>query len=178
VEQDHRRWINHSPAIAGDTLYVGNYTGTFELTALNARTGAFKWNAPTGGYLDWNTPAVADGVVYASSVDGEAYAFDAATGAPLWQRTFPGLVEASPAVANGVVYVGAYDHYLYALDAATGASRWRAPTGNLIVGTATWRTAWCTSGRRTTTSTGSTPNRGRSSGTSPSAGQSSSASRS
>jgi eukaryotic-like serine/threonine-protein kinase len=40
-------------------------------------------------------------------------------------------------VANGVVHVGAYDHHLYALDAASGASRWRAPTGNLIVGTAT-----------------------------------------
>ena len=128
--------INHSPAIADGTLYVGNYTGSFELTALDAKTGALKWNAPTGGYLDWNTPAVADGVVYATSVDGEAYAFDAATGVRLWQRTLPGLVEASPAVANGVVYVGAYDHYLYALDAATGASKWRAQTGNLIAGTA------------------------------------------
>ena len=54
---------------------------------LDAVTGAVKWTAPTGGYLDWNTPALANGVVYVASVDGEAYAFDAVTGARLWQVT-------------------------------------------------------------------------------------------
>lgn len=128
--------INHSPAIAGDTLYVGNYTGSFLLTAMDVRTGAVRWNVPTGGYLDWNTPAVADGVVYVTSVDGEAYAFDAVSGDQIWQRTFPAFIEAAPAVAGGMVYLGTYDHSFYALDAATGARKWKATTGNLIAGTA------------------------------------------
>ncbi|HEX9312429.1 MAG TPA: PQQ-binding-like beta-propeller repeat protein [Actinomycetota bacterium] len=128
--------INHSPTVAHRVLYVGNFTGSFDLYALDVATGTIKWTAPTGGYLDWNTPALVNGVVYVASVDGEAYAFDAVTGARLWQVTLPDLVEASPAVSGGLVYIGAYDGHVYALDAATGARRWRATTGNIIAGAA------------------------------------------
>jgi outer membrane protein assembly factor BamB len=128
--------IEHSPTVSGDTLYVGNFTGSFYLFALDANTGARKWRSATGGYLDWNTPAVVGSSVFVASVDGEAYAYDAATGTQQWQVTLPNLVEAAPAVANGIVYVGTYDGNLYALDAATGDRMWRGRTTNLIAGTA------------------------------------------
>ena len=52
-----------------------------------------------------SSPAVANGVVYVGSDDGNVYALNAATGAKLWSYA-TGKLESSPAVANGVVYVG------------------------------------------------------------------------
>ncbi len=74
-----------------------------------------------------SSPAVADGVVYVGSGNGDVYALDAATGAELWSyATSSGAGKAgasSPAVADGVVYVGS-DSGVYALSAATGAVLW------------------------------------------------------
>ena len=53
-----------------------------------------------------SSPAVANGVVYVGSNDGNVYALNASTGAMLWSYTTGGGVYSSPAVANGVVYVG------------------------------------------------------------------------
>jgi outer membrane protein assembly factor BamB len=69
------------------------------------------------------TPAVANGVVYAVANEG-LFAFNAATGQPLW-HTFSGAGTGGLTVANGVVYVDA--GYLYAVNAATGQQLWSAP---------------------------------------------------
>jgi outer membrane protein assembly factor BamB len=69
-----------------------------------------------------SSPAVANGVVYVGSDDGDFYAFDAKTGAALWSAATGGAVESSPAVANGVVYVGSDDASLYAF----------APNGQIV----------------------------------------------
>ena len=77
--------------------------------------------------------AVANGIVYAGSMDGKVYAdLDAATGAEKWNYTTGNYVMSSPAVANGVVYVGSWDSRLYALDAATGALKWSFTTGSAV----------------------------------------------
>src|SRR5207302_3868589 len=66
--------------------------------------------------ITYSSPAVANGVVYIGSGDGEFYAFSA-TGAtncsgtpktckPLWTGATGPYTDSSPAVANGVVYVG------------------------------------------------------------------------
>lgn len=59
--------------------------------------------------------AVANGIVYVGSDDNNLYAFNATTGAKLWNYTTGGAVESSPAVANGVVYVGSEDGNVYAI---------------------------------------------------------------
>lgn len=66
----------------------------------------------------FSSPAVVGGVVYVGS-----QAFDATTGALLWDAPVPGDVAAAPAVQNGIDYVRGYQG-LYALDAATGARLW------------------------------------------------------
>jgi outer membrane protein assembly factor BamB len=86
---------------------------------------ALGWTAVTGGPIS-ASPAVANGVAYASSSDGKLYAFDAAgvtncsgspaTCAPLWTALIGG--GSTPAVDHGVVYVGSSDGKLYAFDAA------------------------------------------------------------
>jgi hypothetical protein len=53
-------------------------------------------------------------VVYVGSDDHNLYAFEAATGRPLWSVPTGNAVYPSPAVANGTVYVTSYDGYLYA----------------------------------------------------------------
>jgi outer membrane protein assembly factor BamB len=69
----------------------------------------------------FSSPAVAGGVVYAGSADGNLYALDAATGARLWSAATGGSVYASPAVTNGTVYVGSTDGNVYAYDLAGAA---------------------------------------------------------
>jgi eukaryotic-like serine/threonine-protein kinase len=91
-----------------------------EVVALDATTGATKWVANTPFY-GTNGLALANGVIYVSTVSNGVYAFDEATGALKWQVAV-GMGYSAPAVANGVVYVGAGTAYIYAFDATTGTT--------------------------------------------------------
>jgi outer membrane protein assembly factor BamB len=108
------RVIDSAAAVANGVVYVetdGQYTHTEnDIIAMNASTGAVLWSAvvPTsnGGGVIMSAPAVANGVVYVGSGGGVLYAFDANTGAQLWNSGALGeFIFASPAVANGTVYV-------------------------------------------------------------------------
>src|SRR6266568_3974340 len=66
------------------------------------------WSFKTGGEV-YCSPAVANGVVYVGSYDGNVYALKASTGGKLWSHNVGNWVYSSPAVANGVVYVGVVD---------------------------------------------------------------------
>ena len=58
--------------------------------ALNARTGAKLWSYKTrGNEVSSSLPAVANGVVYVGSDDGNVYALNAITGAKLWSYRSP-----------------------------------------------------------------------------------------
>jgi outer membrane protein assembly factor BamB len=85
--------------------------------------GTLKWTFPTGGAIH-SSPAVADGIIYVGSRDGNLYALDAATGEQLWAFKTNSWVDSSPIVVGGVVYCGSNDGNLYALDAKTGEKRW------------------------------------------------------
>jgi len=89
------------------------------------------WKHTTHGPVG-SSAAVASGVVYVGSDDGNVYALNAGTGALLWKHTTGSYVDSSPAVANGVVYVGSGDNNVYALNASTGALLWKYTTGNLV----------------------------------------------
>jgi outer membrane protein assembly factor BamB len=99
------------------------------LYALDATTGEERWRFQTGDTV-WSSPAVANGVVYVGSFDGNLYALDAATGQERWRLRIvedatPGedsrdsesreWIFPSPAVVDGVVYIGSGDGYLYAI---------------------------------------------------------------
>lgn len=56
------------------------------------------------------------------------YAFDATTGAVLWQTPVSNSAS-TPAVANGVIYIGSPDNNVYAFDASNGSKLWSYTTG-------------------------------------------------
>ncbi|HEY8053724.1 MAG TPA: PQQ-binding-like beta-propeller repeat protein [Steroidobacteraceae bacterium] len=142
--------VTSSPAVSAGRVYFGSYDGNFY--ALDAANGALNWKFTTGGERRFSarhlhgadpaaevmpdpfdfflsSPAVAGGMVYFGSGDGNVYALDAGSGALRWKFHTGNVVHASPAVANGTVFVGSWDSYFYALDATSGKQRWRFKTG-------------------------------------------------
>ena len=111
---------NGSAVVAEGIVYVGAGSLTGSLSAYDAETGALRWQRDEPMF----TPSVANGVGYSSSPDGTVYAFDAASGAELWQAQVGG--PATPvAIAGDIIYVPSEgDGAVYALDAATGAELW------------------------------------------------------
>ncbi len=109
-----------TPAVSGQFAYVTSSNG--KLYKLARATGAIKWSrvdAVSAPILP-HAPAVAGGRVFTTGVDTTVRAFNASTGAPIW-NTGP-LTEgvSDPAVADGVVYVGTTEDKLNAFDASTG----------------------------------------------------------
>lgn len=114
-----------APAVADGIVYIGSFDK--KLYALDAATGAFKWEFLTGGTIS-STPVVINGSVYVGSFDRHIYAIDALTGQEKWR--FPaegqdgpeGWFWASPVVYNGVIYAPNLDGKVYAVDAVGGRS--------------------------------------------------------
>jgi outer membrane protein assembly factor BamB len=150
---DPPAWIS-APALAarqtaaggvgyrGDAARTGNQPGPGPAAAPTERwrfAVHFDQNDPYAKLLadllvlSW--PAVADGVVYAGSLDGALYAIDAASGAQRWRMETGEIGSvAAPVVADGIVSAGAQDGLLFAVEAASGAERWRYDTGGFVIG--------------------------------------------
>jgi len=124
---------NHLARSAFQSIFVAGGHG--ELNKLDAQTGKLIWQFQSQGKEIPAPPAVADGVVYFGSTDGNIYAVNADTGAQLWQFTTDGTILGSPTVDNGVVYAGSDNGSLYALDAKSGNQIWtyHAATGSEVV---------------------------------------------
>ena len=91
--------------------------------------------------------------LFVSNDDGRVLAFNAATGAPLWdsevarggktgslllfwkRRAYDGGISGGPAAANGIVVAGGRNGEVIALDAETGAERWAAKATSEIIST-------------------------------------------
>jgi eukaryotic-like serine/threonine-protein kinase len=146
--------VNSSPAVADGKVYVGSWDGT--LYALNGTSGSQIWNYhlhslnTTSSIRIWNntpterqfsaidagavssSPAVAKGIVYVGTLDGNLYAMNATNGDRLWNFTTGGWVVSSPAVVGGVIYFGSYDNNIYALNATNGKLMWNYTTGGEV----------------------------------------------
>jgi len=117
-----------TPALGASMVYV---ITEGELFALDAHTGTQLWTYTVGNVKGlYPAPCVADGVVYASSLDNNVYALNATTGALIW-KVLAGA-STTPAVANGMIYTGTTGGTLIALSADTGTLRWHFTTGGLI----------------------------------------------
>ena len=142
--------IASSPAVAGPTLYFVSSTGA--LAAIDVKTGQPKWvfaaeyekkfearnlhgyppvaqTIPDAWDIFMSSPAVANGMVYFGSGDGNVYAVDAETGLLRWKFPTKDVVHSSPAVVDNTVYIGSWDSNLYAIDAETGLQRWAFQAG-------------------------------------------------
>ncbi len=123
----------------------GDANGTYfspltDINTTNVDRLGFAWDYRLGTNRGQeSTPLVIDGVMYATSNFGRAYALDAATGRELW-RYDPhidgqwGRYACCDAVNRGLVafegllYIGALDGWLHALDARTGELKWKVDT--------------------------------------------------
>ncbi len=120
----------------------------------SAHTGVTTSNGPqqpvklwsyAEGHFDGSqigsSAAIVNGVVYVGSNwnnnanqlydSGSIYAFNAHTGAKIWNFSTDSAVYSSPAVSGNVLYVGA-DNSVYAFNASTGTKLWSYPTGGGI----------------------------------------------
>lgn len=101
------------------------HTGLQAFTVQSDCTLALAWEAavPANASPTTSAPVVANGVVYYGDGGGNTLrAFDAATGAALWNSgsDVTGAIYAEPIVVNGTVLAGAWDGKLHA---------WRLPSG-------------------------------------------------
>ena len=93
--------------------------------------GELKWTFATEGAFT-SSPALAGGVGYFASSDGNLYAVDLESGQEKWSLKIGHLNSSSPAVAAGLVVVGSLDLNLYAVDVQTGQIQWKFKTGGVI----------------------------------------------
>jgi outer membrane protein assembly factor BamB len=63
--------VNSSPAVSGNTVYVGSEDGF--LYALDKKSGDLKWKFQTGSAVN-SSPVVSGDTVYVGSEDGYVYA--------------------------------------------------------------------------------------------------------
>jgi outer membrane protein assembly factor BamB len=146
-------YVNSTPAVANDTVYVGSADGS--LYAVAQTTGKLRWRYRTGSRVV-SSPAVSEGIVYFGSYDSNFYAVHAATGKLAWkfktggERRFEGthlhgslpapelmpdpfdVYLSSPAVWHDAVYFGSGDGNVYALNAKTGVLVWKFKTGDVV----------------------------------------------
>jgi outer membrane protein assembly factor BamB len=69
------KYVLSSPAVVGESVYLGNAAGTFY--AFDVNTGRDRWTFQTGGPI-WSSPAISNGMVYFGSDDGFLYALGGA----------------------------------------------------------------------------------------------------
>lgn len=106
-------WLFYSsPAIAGDTLYIGSESG--KLLTINLSTQKPGWEFQTDGSKE-NGPALTnpDGGPNYRAVFTENFYDSMVTG--VTRLLSVGMIFSSPAVAGNVVYFGSTDGNLYAL---------------------------------------------------------------
>ncbi len=117
-----------TPAVGDDMVYapIGD-----TIYAIDRVTGELRWKQSTGGDI-YSSPALADGILYFGSRDGNLWALDAETGAVEWRYPAGGPVDCSPVIAYGVCYFGSDANRLIALDLETRTPRWQFETSGDI----------------------------------------------
>jgi len=123
------------PAVSDGLIFIVNERS--QLVALDAATGAKRWEADLGQTNPSDDPVGADAGRVFAAVNGKAgkiVAFDSATGATLWTVALGNQLarDEHPIARDGLVYYEANSadgktSVLRAADAATGETRWEAP---------------------------------------------------
>lgn len=127
-----------SPAVFGDTVYVGG--GAFgaggKVTALDGATGSVRWTFTPNGPVQ-SSITYADGVlVFATNTDrGTVYGINATTGVLEWayEPSPPQYILGSPVIADGIVYAPSDNGHVVAL-AQAPADVPPSPFGAVAVG--------------------------------------------
>jgi outer membrane protein assembly factor BamB len=127
---DKTRRLVAAPVIAGGKIYTIDTRAT--VRAFDTRNGAALWSARIEKAGEKDIIAFGGGVsvgagrVFATSGYGLAAAFDAATGAKVWEVDLGIPLRGAPAVSEGRIFVMTQDNQLYALSADKGETIWEA----------------------------------------------------
>lgn len=111
-----------------------------KVIAFDAANGTALWQYDLGDASSRNflpTPVAAGGVVYAASVGGTLYAYDAGTGATLAAVPVGGGMASTPAIADGMIVVATIDGMITAYrgdDAVPPTAEIAAPLNGATLG--------------------------------------------
>jgi outer membrane protein assembly factor BamB len=119
-------WVDHPPAVAGDTVFFGNVmgdkSGDRHLFAVDVSTGSEKWRFKSQFYGVNSSPAIINGTVYFGAGDSNLYALDAQTGEKKW--SFQGTDSVgTPAISDGTAYF-AHGNRLTAVQVGSEVEKW------------------------------------------------------
>lgn len=126
--------------MVGGTYEERHYSPLDEINRNNVDQLKLAWFADYDTNLSQQgTPLYIDGVIYVSTAWSKVYAYDARTGAQLWQydpktpkeiaaKVCCGIVNRGIAAFEGKIYLGTLDGYLVAINARTGQEEWRKLT--------------------------------------------------
>ena len=91
--------------------------------------GGVAWRVQTGGTVR-STPALANGVLYAGSGDGNLYALDARSGAIRWKYDAGARITSRVVASGANVYFQTHAGKVVAVNAADGTLHWQRQTGS------------------------------------------------
>jgi len=131
-----------TPAVSGDRVFVGSYTG--DLYCVNASDGTTVWNRTIELNPAWygvgSCPLIYEDTVFVNTAsDGALFVFDL-DGNELWNITTGNYGQYLPAVAycispaahDGNVFFGGAGPALYCVDIATHAEIWNFSTSGTV----------------------------------------------
>ena len=140
LENGIERWrygatgaIVMAPVAVGDQLLFGALDHKFY--ALDRYDGSVDWIFPGNSNWFWASPAVADGTVYAASVDGLIYALTLGDGTQRWKFDVESKVVVAPIITDEAVIVGSDSGKVWFLDRMSGGKTFEpgyAPMGDKI----------------------------------------------
>ncbi|MGB2695911.1 MAG: PQQ-binding-like beta-propeller repeat protein [Dehalococcoidia bacterium] len=107
-------------------IYLGGFDN--KLRGIDMGTHKERWEIKADNWF-WTRPLLANGVVYAGSLDGRVYAVDAATGDPAWPAPFETLAEihSAPVLVGDVLLIIDRDGNVYGISAADGTPAFQKP---------------------------------------------------
>jgi outer membrane protein assembly factor BamB len=126
-----------SPIVYNGLVYIGQRQSQYpNLFALDCHDGKQVWGFQMGDIEC--APAIANGILYIGSRDGNVYALNAADGSQIWKfysnlAFTPTPFVTSPAVANGIIYIAisgsnsdtnGVANTFFALNATNGKKIW------------------------------------------------------
>jgi len=121
--------IYGTPVIADGIMYIGGAglgSDTGRLYLFDIASGEVVDKFPRDGDVGpiIGGPAVSDGVVYFTSVDGNIYAFNTSNGKEIWRYETGGKIWATPVVNGDTLIVGSFDKKMYAINISDGSLKW------------------------------------------------------
>jgi outer membrane protein assembly factor BamB len=123
-----------TPVVSGSIFYTGTYTG--DVYALDAATGAKKWEYATEKHIVGGPAISGDALVIAAG--DKLYKLNAKNGNLLWDEPFDtsGKIWSTPVISGSAVYFGNLAHKFYAVDLETGEEIWSKSFDGAIASTA------------------------------------------